>query len=366
MSVLIFLGVLFVLILVHEWGHYITAKLTGMRVDEFGIGFPPKLFGMKRGETVYTLNALPIGGFVKILGENGDDGAGEVLSEADKKRTFSARPKWAQAIVLLAGVTMNVLFGWLLLVVILMMGTSVQVTEEEATEQAVLTVAAILPDSPASVLPTGASITSAERGGVILGTLTPTAFSTFVGLSTDPVSVTYEMPESEPQTVSLTPKQGLLPDDPQRAVIGIQTALVEQQQYGFVEAVRNASRQTVQMLAAITVGLGQLLGNAIQGTADFSQVTGPVGIVEHVGTAASFGLTSLLFFTAVISFNLAVINLVPVPALDGGRLVFVAIEAVTRRPINPVWSTRLNIIGFGLLMLLMVVVTFNDIVKLIG
>jgi regulator of sigma E protease len=118
------------------------------------------------------------------------------------------------------------------------------------------------------------------------------------------------------------------------------------------------------MLKAITVGLVTLLSNAIIGNADFSQVTGPVGIVEHVGQAAAFGFTSLLYFTAVISLNLAVINLLPVPALDGGRLVFVAIEAITKRPINPVWAGRLNLLGFAALMLLMVVVTYNDILKL--
>ena len=141
-------------------------------------------------------------------------------------------------------------------------------------------------------------------------------------------------------------------------------AFLEVKSYDIGEAITEASLQTVYMLKAITVGLVTLLANAVTGTADFSQVTGPVGIVEHVGQAASFGLTSLLYFMAVISLNLAVINLLPIPALDGGRLVFVAIEAITRRPINPVWAGRMNLVGFGLLMLLMVVVTYNDILKL--
>jgi regulator of sigma E protease len=363
MSILIFLGVLFVLILVHEWGHYITAKLTGMRVDEFAIGFPPKLFGFKRGETEYSLNALPIGGFVKILGENGDED-GQELSPEDKLRTFSARPKWAQAVVLIAGVTMNVVFAWLVLVAILVMGTEVQVGEDTATENAKLTVLEVMKDSPASVLPVQAVITGATRGDDTLATLTPTAFSSFVSQGgAEPLDVSYSE-AGETKTVTLVPKAGLVASEPERAIVGVQLGLLEERSYSPLLAMKEASLQTVAMLGAITVGLADLFMNAIAGTADFSQVTGPVGIVEHVGAAASFGLTSLLFFTAVISLNLAVINLLPIPALDGGRLIFVGIEAITRRPINPVWAGRINLVGFGLLMLLMVVVTYNDILKL--
>ncbi len=364
MTILIFLAVLFVLILVHEWGHYITAKWTGMRVDEFGIGFPPKLFGWKRGETIYSLNALPIGGFVKILGENGD-ADGEQLSPLDQTRTFSARPKWAQAVVLVAGVTMNILFAWLVLVVILMMGTEVQVGPDVAGPDAALTVLQVAPGSPAAVLPVRAEIESVVRGEEVLSLLTPDAFRDFVAASDGAaVTISYQVGEAR-ETVTLTPERGLDASRPDVAILGVQTGFLAVQQYDLIPAVKEATFQTVSMLGAITVGLFTLLGNAVMGTADFSQVAGPVGIVDHVGQAASFGLTSLLYFTAVISLNLAVINLLPVPALDGGRLVFVAIESVTRRPINPVWSGRLNLIGFGLLMLLMVIVTYNDILKLL-
>ncbi len=364
MTILIFLAVLVVLILVHEWGHYITAKWTGMRVDEFGIGFPPKLFGFKRGETEYTLNALPIGGFVKILGENGD-ADGEVLSVADQSRTFSARPKWAQAMVLVAGVTMNVLLAWVIFFGILVVGTDVQVAEEEATSAARLTVTGVAPDSPARALPLMAEITAATRGEETLTTLTPSAFTSFVRAGNgEPITLSY-VSHDEAETVTLTPVLGIANAPADVPVLGVQTGLLEERQLGLFEAVKEATVQTVTGLRDITVGLASLLSKAVLGQADFSQVAGPVGIVEHVGTAASFGFTSLLFLTAIISLNLAVINLFPIPALDGGRLVFVAIEAVTRRPINPVWAGRVNLLGFGLLMLLMVVVTYNDILKLL-
>jgi regulator of sigma E protease len=122
--------------------------------------------------------------------------------------------------------------------------------------------------------------------------------------------------------------------------------------------------RTIDTTGKIAMGLWGLLSAAVVGEADFSQVAGPVGIVNYVGDAAALGFTSLLLFTAIISLNLAVVNLLPIPALDGGRLVFVAIEAITRRPIPPVWAGRVNLAGFAFLMLLMLAATINDVIKL--
>ena len=245
------------------------------------------------------------------------------------------------------------------------MGTEVQVGSDTATSEARLTVLNVMPDSPASVLPLHAEIVEVKRGDTILDSLTPEAFRDFVtaenGVS---LAITYKNDDVN-NTVEVIPKAGLDSARPDVALLGVETGLLETKSYGLVAAMKEASLQTWHMLVAITVGLVALLSDTISGTADFSQVAGPVGIVEHVGKAAEFGLTSLLYFTAVISLNLAVINLFPIPALDGGRLVFVAIEAIIRRPINPVWMARVNIFGFALLMLLMVVVTYNDILKLL-
>jgi len=363
MSVLIFLLVLIVLIAVHEWGHYITAKLTGMRVDEFAIGFPPKLFTFKKGETVYSINLIPIGGFVKILGENGDEDD-EKLSELDKTRTFSARPKWAQAVVLIAGVTMNVVLAWVLLVAILLMGTPVEVDESQAGPDAKLVVLATLPGSPAEVIPQNATILGASRGSTTLSQLTPTAFTEFVGATAAPVTISYTAKKDVVSEVTLTPKAGLSKADPERAIVGISSGLVQVEQYGLSEAVYQATLQTWATTVAIVRSVSELIVKTVSGTADFAQLSGPVGIVKHVGVAAELGFSSILLFTAVISLNLAVMNMLPVPALDGGRLVFVAIEAITRRRISPVWAGRVNAVGFGLLILLMIAVTYHDIVKM--
>ena len=363
MSVIIFFLVLFVLILVHEWGHFIAAKKTGMRVDEFGIGFPPKVYGVKKGETEYTLNALPIGGFVRIYGENPD---ALETDDVDIARAFGSRPKWAQAVVLVAGVTMNVIFAWLLFFGTFLMGVPTAVEENVASADAVLYISGVLPGGPLEdVIKPGSQILSLSSDGEELMNPKPTSFSEFIQKHpSSEVAITYTY-GGETTVVTVMPEIGLIPDATDRAAVGVSLAMVETKSSGFFEAISAASGQTYNGLINITVGLFTLIAQSFTGTADFTQVAGPVGIVGMVGDAADFGITALLTFTAMISLNLAVINMLPVPALDGGRLVFVAIEAITRKPINPIWSGRVNLIGFALLMLLMVVVTWNDIAKLL-
>ncbi len=363
MSILIFLAVLFILVLVHEWGHYITAKWTGMRVDEFGIGFPPKLFGVKKGETEYTFNALPLGGFVKIYGEDAD----AVRGGEDYARSFTGKNKWAQALVLVAGVSMNVLFAWLLFSGAFMWGIDRAVDESEASAAARLIVTDVLTDGPASdaELPRGVVITAVSRGEETLSGLTPSTFSEFVSRDASaPVQIAYTKGD-ELFMANILPETGVIETDTDRPAIGVALTLVDTVDYPFFAAVKEGFSHTINSTVAITVGLGSLIKDAVIGEADFSQVAGPVGIVGLVGEASAFGFSALLMFTAFISLNLAVINLLPFPALDGGRLLFVGIEAVTRRPM-PVRATQImNTVGFFILIALMVVVTWNDIAKLI-
>lgn len=363
MSILLFLLVLFILVLVHEWGHFITAKKTGMRVDEFAIGFPPKLFGVKKGETEYNFNLLPIGGYVKIYGENREDGE---EASVDSGRAFHARPKWAQAVVLLAGITMNILFAWLLLSITFLIGVPQAVDQATASDAATLIVAGTMKDAPADgVLPIGAEIVKAQVGDQTLTKPSPSSFSEFISAAGEnPVTVTYVSEGSE-NSVAILPKTGLVADAPEKAIIGTSLAFIEVKQLSLLPAVVEGFKTTVHGTVSIITGLYSLLRDAVVGQADFASVAGPVGIVGMVGDAASYGLAPLLTFTAIISLNLAVINLLPFPALDGGRLLFVAIEAVTRKEIPPAWTGWTNVIGFVLLMLLMAAVTFNDINRLL-
>jgi regulator of sigma E protease len=364
MSIVLFLLVLFVLVLVHEWGHYIVAKKTGMRVDEFAIGFPPKLFGIKKGETEFSFNAFPIGGFVRIFGENAE----APQTEADRRdvgRSFHARPKWAQILVLLAGITMNILFAWFLFTVTQIIGQPVAIDEAAATDAAVLYVAGVLPEAPADgVLPVGSAIVSAHAGGATLEHPTPSSFSEFVNThAQSDISVSYRLGSKE-KTITLKPVAGMVKDEPEKYIVGTSLSLVEIQKKPIHLAIGYGFMMTVNGFVDITVGLASLISDAFAGEADFTHIAGPVGIVGMVGDAAAFGLVALLTFTAVISLNLAVINLLPFPALDGGRVVFVLIELITRRQVPPVWTGWINLLGFVLLMIMMAAVTWNDIARL--
>ncbi len=362
MSILIFILVLFVLILVHEWGHFIVAKKTGMRVDEFGIGFPPKVTSVKKGETEYSFNIFPIGGFVRIFGEDLAD-----TDDPEYNRSFASKSKLQQAAVLLAGVVMNVIFAWFLFFVVLTIGVPTAVDESEAGDSAQLLVASVLEDGPADKagLERNAIITSLSAGIDKDVILNPTSFRAFTEdhPNTD-LEVGYEL-AGEQYTAIIKPEVGIVASDPERPAVGVALSLVETKRTPFYIAWFDAAVMTISSLGAITVGIATLLSDTVLGQADFSQVAGPIGIAGLVGDAAEFGFTSLLLFTAFISLNLAVINLLPIPALDGGRLLFVGIEAVTKKPINPVWTYRLNAAGFFLLIALMILVTWSDVTKLI-
>ena len=359
MSILIFIIVIFVLVLVHELGHFIVAKLSGMRVDEFGIGFPPKLFGIRRGETEYTLNLFPIGGFVKIYGEDLNEDTSDV-------RSFSEKSKWVQSAVLIAGISMNIIFAWLLTATAFSYGVTMAVPEDKATETASLLVTSVIPGSPAddaSLVP-GVRIESVTNGSDTLTTLTPTAFSTFIeSHPNEPVILAYTE-RSELKLVSLTPETGVIEESATRPAIGVSLSLVDTVSQPFGTSLIESLAYTATSLRDVTVGILGLIGDAIMLRADLSQVAGPVGIVDLVGEASTLGIASLLMFTAFISLNLAVINILPFPALDGGRLLFVAIEAVKGSPIRPRVAATFNTIGFSLLILLMLAVTWNDIVRL--
>jgi regulator of sigma E protease len=246
-----------------------------------------------------------------------------------------------------------------------MIGVQTVVDEQAASDDAQLFVSAVMSDSPAAVIPAGSVIYSITTEEGIFEYPSPSEFSSIVSENGDkPVEVSYEF-AGVSDTATLVPEQGLVESEPERYVIGASLLFIELQQQSFFAAIKNGFITTWDGLVAITTGLGSLLKQAVVGQADFSQVAGPVGIVGMVGDAASFGVTALLTFTAFISLNLAIINLLPFPALDGGRLVFVAIEAVTRKKIPPEWAGRINLVGFAILMLLMIAVTYNDVLRLL-
>ena len=364
MNILIFILVIVALIVVHEFGHFVVAKLSGMRVDEFGLGYPPRaLVIAKKGETLYTLNWLPFGGFVKIYGENG----GEKGS-----RAFSSRPRILQALVLIAGVAMNLLFAYVLITGALMTGTPRALSQDEVAQahDTELAVASILPGSPAALagLLPGDIILSAEDGHFVFSGASPAEFTKFVSDGQGNTTITLSVRHADGEEVLLfaRPAAGIISSEPLRAALGVEVATIGVVPVSFGAAITQGAQLTWDATMLTAQGLWHFFYGVFSFSADLSQVAGPIGIAGAVGAASGQGIGYLLSIMAIISINLALINLIPVPALDGGRLLFVIIESIIRRPIKPSVAQSINAIGFVFLILLMVVVSAHDIFRIVG
>ena len=402
MTVIIFIIVLAVLIFVHEFGHFLFAKACGVRVDAFALGFGPKIVSWQGKETKYSVNIIPFGGYVKIFGENPDD---ESISGPDSKRSFVNKSKWQQVLVLVAGVLFNFIFAWILYAGVFAHGVAASTDGFEKYAKDFsnprIMVTDILPNSPADkagvkpgdVIESVVSVASLPNGALIKneGLMAPqpigqstsqknaqTSMQTNAQAnpqtveniqntinSTNGAPVTFEYTRGDNDqafSVEVTPVQGLVDG---KYAIGIAMQNVVDLKLPFFTSIYEGCHYAVVMIGETAVGLYTFVANIFQGTANFSDVAGPVGIAGIVGNAASLGFTYLLMITALISINLGVINLIPFPALDGGRVLFVIIESIIRRRISPKISNTVNAIGFALLMLLMVVVTYKDIVRLV-
>ncbi len=374
MTFLIFLIVLGALVFVHELGHFLVAKKAGVRVDEFGFGYPPRalIIGKKWG-TLFTLNWIPFGGFVKIFGENYEEGTpplapsplqGEGVGDEVGKNFTQVSKKW-QATILASGVIFNIIFAWFLFSLGFMIGlpTSVENDFGAAVKNPVLTIIDILPDSPAQKvgLKTGDKVKSLSLdNGNVPRELNPESVSNFINNSASQISMEINRGK-EVLNFKLTPETGMVEN---KKIIGISMDMVGILSLPVHKAIYEGGRTAFKITYLTAGGLLNLIKNAARGEADISNVAGPVGIVGLVGDASRLGLAYLITFTALISVNLAIINLIPFPALDGGRIIFVAIEGITKKTINPKIAQILNTAGFALLIILMLIVTYRDILRL--
>ncbi|MSU44615.1 RIP metalloprotease RseP [Candidatus Nomurabacteria bacterium] len=365
MNILIFLIILLVLVVVHEFGHFFTAKKFGIRVDEFGFGFPPKLFGKKYGETEYTFNLLPLGGFVKIFGENPDD---ENTNGPDKERSFVNKAKWKQAIVLFAGVFANFLLAWFLFSIGFMSGLPTSLGSEVkgyALKDVHTVVVSVFPKSPAEIagLKSGDKIVNLSSGKDSVLDINPDTLKSFVLSHNDKkIEIGYMRGKNTTiNSVSIIPSVEKKGGEPK---IGIAMDMIGIAKLPFFIAFKEGLSLTWFVATSTVVGLYTLIADSVQGHGSFESITGPVGLVSIVGDAYEFGFIYLLSFAALISVNLAIINLLPFPALDGGRLFFLLIEKIKGSRMNPKFANTANMIGFGILILLMLVVTYHDVIKL--
>ncbi len=394
LAVILFIIIIAILVFVHELGHFVVAKWRGIRVDEFAIGFPPRIFSFKYGETVYAINCIPFGGYVKIFGENPDE---ESLTGPDSSRSMVNKGKITQTAVLLAGVTFNVLFAWLLISFSFMSGmptsagfASAYFANGTASSSVINTrviVTGLVKDSPAekSEIKVGNvinSISIAKSTGSTTATVASAApVSATTSLSGDSLTVSSiqdfiqnssgkpiafdiasKTSSNDHKIIVITPAAGLVSGKAYGIGIGMDTVGIIK--ISPLKAFYYGAITTGIILKETAVGLFNFIIQTFIGKSHLSEVSGPVGIIGMVGQASEYGWAYLVSFTAFISINLAVINVLPFPALDGGRILFIIIETIKGSKLSPKIANTANAIGFALLLALMLAVTFHDVVKL--
>src|SRR3989344_3434227 len=361
LTALAVIGILVLLIVVHEVGHFLVAKLSGVRVEEFGVGYPPRAFSFgKIGGTEYTLNWLPFGGFVRLFGDQGEDrhGRGSLVDAA----------RWKQALILVAGVAMNAIAGWALFTGALHAGIPRVIESAEPDQSVRLLVADVVAGSPAAAAGIAAGdeiLAMTDARSVALATLTPEAVSDFVRARGGTAIIVSFLHAGATTTASIIPAHAVIPDAAGRPAFGIALALVSDESLPWVEAAREALTSTGHAFRTVLGSLWTMVSDAFRGALNLSEVVGPLGLVQVVGTASHNGMGNVLALAGFISINLAIINLIPIPALDGGRLVLLGIEAVRRRNAPRLAVQILNALGIALIALLMVTVTYQDIVRLL-
>jgi regulator of sigma E protease len=348
------------LVLVHEFGHFITAKWADIRVEEFGVGFPPRLFGIKRGETIYSLNWLPIGGFVRMPGENGETTDEQGVYDP---RSFAAKSPSKRLIVLLAGVTMNVLMAFLLL-------TVAEVIGQPDPARIPPVVGAIQAGSPAAQagLKTGDRFLTIEGMQVTYypdfrAQVAKLTDDTSQDVKTVPITVTVQRPGvADPVTLTV---QAIAHPDANQGHFGFN---VDESGTPYIRVpLWQAPAKAIQDMGDMIVGTVNGIGQIIHGQIPWNKaVSGPVGIVNVTGQVAAtvpqIGPYLILYLTAYLSLNLAFVNALPIPALDGGRVLLVLVEVLRRgKRLSAEREGLINLVGMGLLLLLMLIVTLNDV-----
>ena len=326
------------LVFVHELGHFITAKMTGMRVSEFAIGFGPKLLWKRWGETEYSLRIIPLGGYNKIDGMDPE----EQLDE----RSFSNKPVWARALVIAAGSVMNFLLPVLLFCIIFLTNGIESVSDKPVIGSLI----AGKPAAQSGLLP-GDKVLSINGKQVE----TWRQVVETIRASKDSLSLEIETKDAVKRKVTMFPETD---SKSGRPVIGI-VPVIDRQYPGFFEAVGMSVQQTYVIAGRMLTGLGQMLTGRAE-----ADIAGPIGVAQMAGQMAQLGFTPLLQFAAFLSINLGLINLFPVPVLDGGHLVTLLVEAIRRKPLNPEQIRYTQMVGMGLLILLMLLATFKDLSRL--
>jgi regulator of sigma E protease len=354
-TIIVFIVILAILVLAHEIGHFISARKLGVAVEEFGFGFPPRLWSKKSGETTYSINWIPIGGFVRLKGEGGED---------KSPGSFAAQPAWKRAVILVAGVTMNIALTFVLFSFGFGIGFPTVVTDEQIPQarDVKIQIISLAPDSPATQagLEVGDSILSLDGKNVTTLTELQKYIGTKAGVS---IAVTYER-DKKTFTKDIAPV--VLSQVKDRAVLGVSLMQTGTISYSWYQAIWQGAVATANLSKEIVLAFGNLFKNLIISHEVPKDISGPVGIAVLTGEVVQLGFIYVLQFAALLSLNLAIINILPFPALDGGRLLFVIIEKIRRKPNNERIEAIVHRIGFSLLMILIILVTYRDVMRFGG
>lgn len=329
---ILFLGIL---IITHEFGHFIMAKLFKLRVDEFAFGFPPRLWKKKKGDTTYSANLLPFGGYVKIYGEHAETAD----PKEDPKRAFYAQPAWKRSVVIVAGIVMNFIVGWIAFSILLFI---------QGVHPVGVRVHEVIPGSPA------------DQAGFLVG-------ERIEGFTEQGEFIKY-VADNEGTEITVNGKTVVPRVDPPpgEGRIGLILENIHEDKYQFFKSLWYGLSAAGQTVWAVFTTVGDLIASVFRGQGGevLNSLSGPVGIVGELGNSMERGGLMVVQFLGLLSLNLAVFNLLPVPALDGGRLLFVIIEKIIGRRMRAKHEAIANVVGFLLLILLALVVTGNDIFKL--
>jgi len=358
-TIIAFILILSVLVLIHELGHFLVAKKLGIKVEEFGFGFPPKVFGKKIGETIYSINLLPVGGFVKLYGEDAAGGGSikksassqKQVASSQLKRAFFARPVWQRFTVVIAGVVMNFILAVVLISYLFgVQGVAIPTKQIHVTE--------ILRNSPA------------EKSGIKLNDVIASINGQKITLTQDFIKEVKADQGKEIRLGILRNKENILVTLVPRKIypkgegpVGVGISNIEIKKYKWYEAPFFGTLEALKFSWMIVAGLSQMVFDLIVHGTKPQGVAGPVGVAQLTGQAVSYGVNATLWFIALLSINLAVLNVLPIPALDGGRLFFIIIEAVTSKKVNPKYESLSHAVGLAVLLGLMALITVFDVMR---
>lgn len=351
MAILLFVLILSLLVFVHELGHFWAARKSGVGVLEFGFGFPPRIWGVKRGNTIYSINVIPFGGFVRLEGEtDGQTEAPDSFAKAPLKKKFG---------ILAAGVVMNYLLAWVLLSAVLVAGTNIDPATlthdrwQRVSDQRVE--AFVSTDSQAELAGLRTSDTVISVNGIAFtNTDDLVAYTTENNRPELDVTV---VRDGKQQTIAISPKD----TDGATPAYGFGLLAYAKITYPWYVAPWYGLKTTVSVTGQTFTGFGKLIGQLVRTGKVAEDVAGPVGIAVLTGQVSQLGAVSVLQFIAILSISLAVINFLPLPALDGGRATFVLIERFRGKPVNPKIEGAIHATGFYLLLLLIILISIRDV-----